>query len=57
MEEKKQKKPNPGGPGYKGGEFMMTMVVDGKAKNVRVRKDKDGNIVYMGVSDKIWGLF
>ena len=51
------KKLAPGDAGYKGGEYTCTMVIDGKSKNVRVRKNANGDIVYMGVSDKIFGIF
>lgn len=57
MEENKEKRLYPGDNGYPGGEYWTTMVIDGKTKNVRVVKDAYGNIVYMGVTDKIFGLF
>lgn len=51
------KKLAPGDAGYKGGEYTATMVIGGKSKDVRVRKNANGDIVYMGVSDKVFGIF
>lgn len=55
--EDKEKKPQPGDVGYLGGESWATLVVDGKAKEARIRRDQNGNIVYVGLSDKIFGIF
>lgn len=56
MEEEK-KKLYPGDVGYQGGEYYTTIYVDGKAKNAHVVKDANGNIVYLGITDKIFGIF
>lgn len=52
-----EKKLYPGDPGYKGGDFTATVRINGQNKEVHTIKDKDGNIVYMGVSNKILGIF
>lgn len=38
-------------------ETFGTLFADGKAKNVRIRRDSNGDISYLGVSDKILGIF
>lgn len=54
---KEEKRLYPGDVGYQGGEYRGTMVIDGKAKNVHIKKDNNGNIVYMSVTDKLFGIF
>ena len=51
------KKPYPGDPGYQGGIFHTTVVIDGKVKDVRTEKDAYGNVISVTISDKILGLF
>ena len=55
--EKEEKRLWPGDVGYKGGEYTGTVVVDGKAKTAHIKKDPNGNIVYMALTDKILGIF
>lgn len=52
-----KKKLYPGDAGYQGGVTHTTIYVDGKAKNVRTVKDAYGNVIYVGVTDKIFGIF
>lgn len=47
----------PGDIGYQGGESWATVRVNGKAKKVRIRRDSNGNVTYVGMSDKIFGIF
>ena len=55
--EKEEKKLYPGDKGYQGGAFRSTVVIDGHAKNVYTVKDADGNIRFLSVTDKIFGIF
>lgn len=55
MEEKK--KLYPGDVGYPGGVTYTTIIVDGKAKEVRTKKDAYGNVVSVIVRDKLFGIF
>ena len=57
MDEKKDKKLYPGDIGYPGGSQTTTVYVDGEAKSVYVKKDSNGNIVFMSVTGKIFGIF
>ena len=57
MPEEKEKRLWPGDPGYKGGTFETTAVIDGKPKNVRTIKDANGNILFMSVTDSFLGIF
>lgn len=57
MPDKKEKRPWPGDPGYKGGTFNTTVFIDGKAKNVRTIKDADGNILFTSITDSFLGIF
>jgi hypothetical protein len=52
-----EKKLDPGDIGYPGGESWATVRVNGKAKKVRIRKDANGNVTYVGMTDKIFGIF
>lgn len=47
----------PGDEGYKGGQTETTVYIDGKVKSARVVKDANGNVVYVGITDKILGIF
>ena len=57
MEDKKQDKLFPGDIGYPGGETTSTVFIDGKCMNARVIKDANGNITYLGLTEKIFGIF
>jgi len=52
-----EKKALPGDPGYLGGTFTSTVVINGKAYEVRVVKDAYGNVVYTSTTPKFLGLF
>ena len=52
-----KRKPCPGDAGYQGGVTYTTIYVDGKAKRVRTVKDAYGNVTYVSVTDKIFGIF
>lgn len=57
MDKEKEKTLAPGDEGYPGGDFRSTVVIDGKARNVRTVKDEKGNVVFLSASEKIFGLF
>ena len=57
MPKKEEKRLYPGDEGYKGGIFTSTVYIDGKAKELKVVKDKDGNILYTSITNKILGIF
>ncbi len=50
----KKKKLWPGDPGYEGGIFHTTVMVDGKRSDVRTVKDPNGNPVSVTVTKKWW---
>ena len=50
---KEEKRLYPGDVGYPGGEYRGTMVIDGKAKNVHIKKDNNGNIVAVGAGKAV----
>ena len=56
-EEKKEKKLYPGDVGYPGGTTHTTIYVDGRAKDMTVVKDAYGNVVFVGITNKIFGIF
>ena len=47
----------PGDVGYPGGIFHTTIIVNGKAKDVRTVKDSNGNVVSVTITDKLFGIF
>ena len=55
MEEKRR--PQPGDIDYKGGVSYTNIIINGEAKEARIEKDPNGNIVTAIVSDKILGIF
>lgn len=55
--DKEEKKLYPGDKGYPGGKFRSTVFIDGKAKQLEVIKDANGNVVFTSLTDKIFGLF
>ena len=55
MDEKRR--PAPGDPDYKGGIFYTTVYVNGEAKEARIEKDPNGNIISTFITDKILGIF
>lgn len=55
--DEKEKRLYPGDVGYKGGDFHTTIYENGKVKDAHIIKDSNGNIVYIGITDKILGIF
>lgn len=54
MEEKKLM---PGDKGYKGGIFNTTVNINGKSYNCKTIKDRNGNVIYEGITPKFLGIF
>lgn len=52
-----KKKLYPGDVGYPGGVTETTVFIDGHAKNMRVEKDAYGNVIYVSITDKLFGIF
>lgn len=57
MEKKEEERLQPQQPSLLSAESWATIVVDGKAKEARIRRGSDGSISYIGLSDKILGIF
>ena len=58
MEKKEEEERlQPQQPSLLSAESWATIVIDGKAKEARIRRDANGSISYVGVSDKILGIF
>lgn len=57
MEKKEEERLQPQQPSLLGGESWATIVVGGKAKEARIRRDANGNITYIGISENILGIF
>lgn len=47
----------PGDEGYQGGTSSFTLRIDGQNKEAKVVKDKDGNVVYASLVNKVLGIF
>ena len=52
-----EKKPLPGDPGYQGGTFTTTAYINGKAYEVTVVKDANGNVIHTSSAPKFLGIF
>lgn len=54
---KDEKRLYPGDVGYKGGSTHTTVRINGKNYDVHTIKDSNGNVVYVGQTEKIFGIF
>ena len=57
MYDEKEKRPQVGDVGYKGGRFVTRAYVNGKNVEVVTYKDPDGNVTSVFTRDLILGIF